>query len=111
MTTNPTGRIYTAKPGESATVTDKDGARPLEQRSPYSPDGHNWGYGGAGPTALAYDILHDYLGERPALKLVHDFRGEFIQTSDRSRPFLVRGDVIAGWLASWSVSKEVDQHG
>lgn len=30
----------------------------------HSPDGFNWGYGGSGPSQLAYAILRDHLGDR-----------------------------------------------
>jgi hypothetical protein len=59
---------------------------PLELRNfheslvPISPDGHAWGYGGAGPTQMALDILWDVSGKEPSRLLVQRFKEKFIAT-------------------------------
>lgn len=73
------------KPDGSATVnrrTAEEDQKALRIRSDlhnHSPAGHNWGYGGSGPTQLALDLLADFFGpgrtnERLALAFYQAFK-------------------------------------
>jgi hypothetical protein len=63
----------------------------------HSPDGFSWGYGGSGPSQLAFGILLEETNDADfALKHYHRFMGEFIarlpdnwsMTSDDFRQFI-----------------------
>lgn len=45
----------------------------------HSPDGFNWGYGGSGPSQLAYAMLRDLSGDRDfAARHYQDFKWQVI---------------------------------
>ena len=55
----------------------------------HSPDGFNWGYGGSGPSQLAFAILYHYTKDRDLVwRLHHNFKNEY----------------VAGWEDEWQIT-------
>lgn len=63
----------------------------------HSPDGFEWGYGGSGPSQLAYAILHQYAGPFTADKYYQEFKRDFIQDI-HSDEFVISGEAIDEWM-------------
>lgn len=92
------------------TVEDEAGRkRPLPHVVHHSPDGHEIGYGGAGPADLALSILADLLDERPtrdelrsgrsiALRHHQGFKRRFVEPLPRYEPFCIPADAVAAFL-------------
>ena len=59
----------------------------------HSPSGHEWGYGGSGPSDLALDILNWYLPARPRDR-VHCWQGQSDRTAWNLH-ILFRNELIA----------------
>jgi len=75
---------------------------------PQSPDTFRWGYGGAGPSALARSILFDYLRDADrAIRLAHAFKADKIATQPASRPLTITASEIEDWLAGRAVATDV----
>lgn len=60
----------------------------------HSPTGFAWGYGGSGPSQLAFAILAFEIGPDDAKSLYQDFKRDF----------------VAGWGSAWSItSVEIEE--
>ena len=64
----------------------------------HSPDGFEWGYGGSGPSQLAYAILHQYSGTMTASVYYQDFKRDFIQNI-HSDEWTIKLEAIDEWIA------------
>lgn len=65
----------------------------------HSPTGFNWGYGGAGPSQLAYAILRDHgLSPDEASRFYGKFKEDIIRNIPMDVMFLITSDYIDMWL-------------
>lgn len=96
---NP-AKVYTAvreENGNTITVSDEKGTRPLKHIVYHSPTGMEWGYGGSGPSDLARSILADFAGIKVADMFYQQFKWDFIAKQPK-KGFQISGQEILDWL-------------
>jgi len=63
--------------------------------------GFRWGYGGSGPSQLAYAILRDHLKDRDkACRLYQRFKWDVIAKIPQHEDLMIDGSLIEKWLRS-----------
>lgn len=65
----------------------------------HSPDGFEWGYGGSGPSQLAFAILCRYAGPWTADRHYQEFKRDFIQ-GIHSDEFTINVEAIDEWIVA-----------
>lgn len=71
-------KVYRSIPGEP--LEDSGSWVKLTHHVRHSPDGHEWGYSGSGPSELARDLLWDLTGKEPPGRVYTAFRDAVIAT-------------------------------
>lgn len=71
----------------------------------HSPDGFEWGYGGSGPSQLAFAILADLIGVSKAVAFYQSFKSAWVAKIDRENPWVLNQDQamdilrgLDGWI-------------
>ena len=67
----------------------------------HSPDGFNWGYGGSGPSQLAFAIMSDLLkDDQKAMRTYQEFKNHFLVKADMNSILVIGASDIEMWLMS-----------
>lgn len=89
--------------GPKVMVARRDGSvKPLPtllNEIGHSPDGFEWGYGGSGPSQLAYAIVRLFLSTREARRHYQDFKNRFIIGAPEAG-FELDGAAVRAWLGA-----------
>jgi len=74
----------------------------------HSPDGFSWGYGGSGPSQLAFAILQVALGPDRAMDVYQSFKWDTLAQADQDRKFEFTVD-IERWLTALDQGDDEDR--
>jgi hypothetical protein len=72
----------------------------------HSPDGFEWGYGGSGPSDLAWNLLSLFLGKNEASLHYQKFKRAFIEPMSHDGGVITKFQVLA-WLSSEGIHIEI----